>query len=59
MYIHNHSNEFLPTTDEIRERLIADWKSENQLKTSAEAYAKIRTEYQVLVEGMPYTGDQK
>ena len=55
--IHEHSPARLPSVDDIRERLVEDWRSEQQLQAADKAYAALRGEYQVLVEGMPYSAE--
>ena len=57
--IHERTATILPSIEDIRERLVADWSSEKQTEIAEAAYMKTRGEYQVLVEGMPYTSDMK
>lgn len=55
--IHERSPGRLPSVDDIRERLTEDWRFEQQQQAAGKAYAVLRGEYLVLVEGMPYSTD--
>lgn len=57
--VHERSPTVLPSVEDIRDRLTADWSADKQIETATSAYQEIRATYQVLVEGMPYTLDMK
>ena len=59
VFVEKRSPSLLPSVDDIRERLVADWSADKQTQTATEAYNRLRRNYRVLVEGMPYDHDMK
>ena len=57
VYVQDRSDSRLPAFDEIRQRLQADWISEKRRASTQKAYQELRSQYRVLLEGMPYDLD--
>jgi len=57
VYVQERSDPRLPDLDEIKERLEADWIGEKQRVIAKKAYQELRSQYRVLLEGMPYELD--
>ncbi len=57
VYVEDRSDPRLPAFDEIKDRLQADWISEKQRMLAQKAYQELRSQYRVLLEGMPYDLD--
>jgi parvulin-like peptidyl-prolyl isomerase len=57
VYVEKRVDPRLPDFDEIRSEIEADWTSERQRMNTKKAYQEIRSEYRVLLEGMPYDLD--
>ena len=57
VYVHDHSNARPPAFDEIKQQLKADWLSERQRESTWKTYQELRSQYTVLLEGMPYHVD--
>lgn len=57
VYVHERLDAALPGFDELKDALTADWMAEKQRALAGRAYEKLRRQYQVLVEGMPYDLD--
>ena len=59
VFVHSRSPAIMPSVEDIRSRLTDDWLLEQRADSSADTYARVRTDYQVLVEGMPYALDMQ
>jgi len=57
VYVEDRSDSRLPDFDEIKDWLQADWISEKQRVNAKKAYLELRSQYRVLLEGMPYDLD--
>jgi hypothetical protein len=57
VYVHEHTDPRIPAFDEIRDRIESDWLAERQRANTKKAYRELRSQYRVLVEGMPYDLD--
>ena len=57
VYVEDRSDPRLPAFDEIKDRLRADWIGEKQRVNTQKAYQELRSQYRVLLEGMPYDLD--
>jgi hypothetical protein len=57
VYVHERSEAGLPVFDEIRARIEADCIAERQRVNTKKAYQELRSQYRVLVEGLPYDID--
>jgi hypothetical protein len=57
VYVQDRSEARLPDLDEIRQQLQSDWVSEKQRANTQRAYRELRSQYRVLLEGMPYALD--
>jgi peptidyl-prolyl cis-trans isomerase C len=57
VYVQERSEPRLPGFDEIRARIEADWISERQRANTQKAYQELRSQYRVLLEGLPYDID--
>jgi len=57
VYVHERKDARLPAFEEIKDRIEADWIADRQRLDTNKAYQEIRSQYRVLVEGMPYDLD--
>lgn len=57
VYVEDRSDPRLPAFDAIKDRLQADWIGEKQRVNTQKAYQELRSQYRVLLEGMPYDLD--
>ncbi len=57
VYVQERSEARLPAFDEIRARIEVDWISQRQRMNTQKAYQELRSQYRVLVEGLPYDID--
>jgi parvulin-like peptidyl-prolyl isomerase len=57
VYVHERTDPRLPAFDEIKDRIEADWIAERQRVNTKKAYRELRSQYRVLLEGMPYDLD--
>ena len=57
VYVQERSEARLPAFDEIRARIEVDWIGERQRVNTQKAYQELRSQYRVLVEGLPYDID--
>jgi parvulin-like peptidyl-prolyl isomerase len=57
VYVRERTDARLPAFDEIKDRVEADWIAERQRLNTKKAYQELRSQYRVLVEGMPYDLD--
>ena len=59
VYIHNRQEEILPSFQEVTEQIKTDWMASQREENTRKVYGEIRSQYQVLVEGLPYDFDLK
>ncbi len=57
VHVQERSDSRVPGMEEIKGRVEADWIASKQRADSQRAYQELRSQYRVLLEGMPYTLD--